>query len=58
MGMRDWNVLLTIVLAVVLFATGAGIGWSGIEKIISGNSSSIAVPGMLCPGCSDYIHCG
>ena len=46
-GHERLECVAAIVLAVVLFATGAGIGWSGIEKIISGNSSSIAVPGML-----------
>ena len=36
-----------IVLAVILLATGLGIGISGLEKIIKGNSSSAAVPGVI-----------
>ena len=34
-GHERLECVAAIVLAVVLFATGAGIGWSGIEKIIS-----------------------
>lgn len=36
-----------IVLAVILFLTGVGIGIGGIENIISGISEDIAVPGAI-----------
>ncbi|MGN0399957.1 MAG: cation diffusion facilitator family transporter [Blautia sp.] len=36
-----------IVLAVILFLTGVGIGIGGLEKIISGLSEKIAVPGAI-----------
>lgn len=36
-----------VVLAVILFATGLGIGWSGTQKIFFMNSDSLEVPGML-----------
>ena len=38
------------VLAVLLFLTGVGIGISGIEKITSGDTSTLEVPGMLALG--------
>ena len=36
-----------ILLAIILFATGVGIGWSGIEKIINADSHTLEIPGML-----------
>ena len=39
-----------IILAVLLFLTGVGIGISGIEKITSGDTSTLEVPGMLALG--------
>ena len=39
-----------ITLAVLLFLTGVGIGISGIEKITSGDTSTLEVPGMLALG--------
>lgn len=36
-----------ILLAVILFATGVGIGWSGIEKIMNAESHTLEIPGML-----------
>lgn len=36
-----------IILAAILFATGVGIGWTGIDKIIHVSEQSIEVPGML-----------
>lgn len=36
-----------ILLAVVLFATGIGIGIGGINKIISGTAGKDAIPGMI-----------
>lgn len=37
----------SIILAVILFATGIGIGLSGIEKIISGNYGALKIPKNL-----------
>ncbi len=36
-----------IFLAVILFITGLGIGWSGVEKIVNASTTPIEVPGML-----------
>lgn len=36
-----------IILAVVLFATGLGIGIGGVNKIIEGSAGSMEVPGMI-----------
>lgn len=46
-GHERLECVAAIVLAVILFATGVGIGLSGIEKIIAGNQDKIAIPGML-----------
>jgi len=37
----------SIVLAAILALTGVAIGWSGAEKIISGNTDEIAIPTAL-----------
>ena len=39
-----------IILAVLLFLPGVGIGISGIDKITSGDTSTLEVPGMLALG--------
>lgn len=36
-----------VLLSVILFATGVGIGWSGIEKILNAESHTLEIPGML-----------
>jgi len=46
-GHERFECVAAIVLAVILFATGAGIGWTGIQKVIVGNYGEIAVPGLL-----------
>ena len=46
-GHERMECVAAIVLAVILFATGLGIGWSGIQKIFFMNSDSLEVPGML-----------
>lgn len=45
-GHEKLECIFSILLAVLLFLTGAGIGWSGIQKIISGGDK-LAVPGTL-----------
>lgn len=37
----------SIILAVILFATGIGIGISGVQKIFSGNDTNLETPGIL-----------
>ena len=39
--------MAAIILAVVLFATGLGIGIGGVNKIIEGSAGSMEVPGMI-----------
>lgn len=46
-GHERMECVAAIVLAVILFATGVGIGLSGVEKIISGNQNVLAIPGIL-----------
>ena len=38
---------MAVVMAFVLFVTGAAIGWAGVQKIISGTSGQLEMPGML-----------
>ena len=48
--LRFWigyTFLAAIVLAVILAATGLGIGYSGLEKIVAENSKTLPVPGAL-----------
>jgi len=46
-GHERFECVAAIVLAAILFATGAGIGWAGVQKVIVGNYGEIAVPGLL-----------
>jgi len=46
-GHERFECVAAIVLAAILFATGAGIGWTGVKKVIVGNYGEIAVPGLL-----------
>ena len=46
-GHERMECVASIVLAVVLAATGFGIGAAGIQKIIDGNYGELEVPGML-----------
>ena len=46
-GHERMECVAAIVLAVILFLTGLSIGWSGIQKIISGNYEHLAIPGVL-----------
>jgi cation diffusion facilitator family transporter len=45
-GHERFECIAAIILAVLLFATGVGIGWSGVEKLISGGAD-IESPGLL-----------
>lgn len=46
-GHERMECVASLLLAIILFATGAGIGWEGIRKVISGNSEALVVPGVL-----------
>ncbi len=46
-GHERMECVASIVLAVVLFATGAGIGCEGLKTIIGGQYEELAIPGML-----------
>lgn len=46
-GHERMECVASVILAVVLAATGAGIGMSGIEKIASPDKYDLAVPGVL-----------
>lgn len=46
-GHERMESLFSIILAILLFATGIGIGFSGIKAIIGGNYSELKVPGFM-----------
>lgn len=46
-GHERMECVAALVLAIVLGITGLGIGYSGIRKIFSGDTESLAIPGML-----------
>lgn len=46
-GHERLECVAAIILAVVLFATGAAIGYQGLEQLLGGNHDQIAVPGVL-----------
>lgn len=46
-GHERMECVAAIILAVVLFVTGMGIGYSGIQKIVSGSYENLAVPGAI-----------
>ena len=46
-GHERFECVAAILLAVVLFATGAGIGYSGIKNIVTGEYNNFAVPWII-----------
>lgn len=46
-GHERFECVAAILLAVVLFATGAGIGYSGISNIVTGEYKNFAIPGII-----------
>ena len=46
-GHERFECVAAILLAVVLFATGVGIGYSGVSNIVSGDYKNFAVPGII-----------
>lgn len=46
-GHERLECVASLLLASILFATGIGIGFSGMKKITSGNIEKLAIPGVL-----------
>lgn len=46
-GHERFECVAAIILSVILFATGTGIGWAGLQKVIAGNYGGLATPGIL-----------
>ena len=46
-GHERMESIFSILLAILLFGTGIGIGYSGVKAIISGNYSTLKIPGTL-----------
>ena len=46
-GHERMECVAAILLAVILFLTGIGIGYSGMQKIVAGNYEELSVPGRL-----------
>ena len=46
-GHERMECVAAIILAVLLFVTGLGIGWEALKTIIAGNYNNIQVPGVL-----------
>ena len=46
-GHERMECVAAIVLAVILFATGLGIGWSGLQKIMQSQQQTLEAPGAL-----------
>lgn len=46
-GHERFECVATLILAALITVVGAGIGWAGIQNIISGDYQNLSVPGML-----------
>lgn len=46
-GHERLECVAALILAAILFATGIGIGWSGIHKILLGNYGALKLPGRI-----------
>jgi len=46
-GHERFESVAAVILSVVLFITGAGIGWAGIQKVIARNYGEMAIPGLI-----------
>ena len=46
-GHERFECVAAIILAGMLFVTGAGIGWAGIKNIASGGRGELVIPGLL-----------
>jgi len=46
-GHERFECVAALLLSALIFAVGAGIGWSGLQTILSGDFENLAVPGLL-----------
>lgn len=46
-GHERFESVAALILAIMLFATGAGIGYGGVKSIITGGGQAMPVPGLL-----------
>jgi len=46
-GHERFECVATMVLALLVFSVGIGIGWAGLQRIISGNYAELGIPGLL-----------
>jgi len=46
-GHERFECVATLVLALLVFSVGIGIGWAGVARIISGDYSELGIPGLL-----------
>jgi len=46
-GHERFESVATLVLAVMVFAVGLGIGWAGVQTIMNRENAEIAIPGVL-----------
>ena len=46
-GHERLECVAAIVLAAILFATGAGIGWAGIQGVLNSKTTSLAIPSAI-----------
>jgi cation diffusion facilitator family transporter len=46
-GHERLECVASIILAVILFITGIGIGFEGVKKILEGDNNSLQVPGLM-----------
>ena len=53
-GHERMECVAAIILAVVLFLTGVGIGMNGLQKILGNSSDELAVPGVLALGAAVF----
>ncbi|MCL2445169.1 MAG: cation diffusion facilitator family transporter [Oscillospiraceae bacterium] len=46
-GHERFECVAALLLALLVFTVGVGIGWGGVQRILAGNYDEIAVPGLL-----------
>ena len=46
-GHERFECVATLILAALILIVGAGIGWAGVQTILSGEYSEISIPGLL-----------
>jgi len=46
-GHERFECVATMVLSLLVFTVGIGIGWAGLQRIISGNTNELGMPGLL-----------